>query len=272
MAERNRRGLSRAQVVLLGSVAAFVVLLLVVQPIGDALIDRGLSNRAFAALLTLVVLVLMAVPIAVWAVGRRRFIGELVASVKSRVEAWAASAGWRPANWRGGNPAVLDRIRLGSSELITAAAGDVAGLASTMTGWRQSFANRGSPVTATVVWLVLTTDGFPRDASAALGKFSGSGYLGKMPSRWAGLPPTSLVRVAPTHPWGTSRVAVWPGHAVPPPPAWSGVAQELDAMLGWLILHEGRLEIAVRLDREPIRPERLIAVSNEVIGLLGGRA
>lgn len=272
MTQRSRQGMSRSHIVLGICGAAFLVLLLVVNPIGDALSARGVPNGVIGVLLTVVVIVLLAVPIATLSRARSQRNTEVVTSGKATVESWAQAAGWRPATWQGGHPAVIDRIRLRSSELVTVASGAVSGYGSVLSLWQQSFSNRASPVTATTVWLVLTVDGMPPAAQIGLGRIEGTVVLSKSPIRWAGGPPISLMRSMPTHPWGFTKVALWPGIGVPPPPAWAEVAAELDAMHGWLLVHGSRLGIAVRLDREATPPERLTALANRVIGLLGGFA
>lgn len=272
MSADTRRGGSRSLIVFGASGVAFLALLLAAQPIGDALSARGLSNGAIGALFAVVVAVLLVVPLAFSTRARRRFLADLQSSEKARVESWSSSVGWRPVPAPGEVPAVLDRGRVQSSRVRTATAGEVAGLPSTLTLWEQSFANRGSPVTSTVLWLVLVTDGVPPAAGIGLGTSSGLGVLRKSPIRWAGLPPRALAGRPLTHPWGITRVALWPGPAVPPPAAWGGVAQELEAMLGWILVHDGRLEVAVRLDRGAHPPERLVALAQHTIGVLGGLA
>src|SRR5699024_12212380 len=119
-----------------------------------------------------------------------------------------------------------------SSEPIVSATGRVSGLGASLSLWRQICANIGSPVTASALWLVLVVDGLPPGSHLGMGKTTGVGFVSRMPSRWFGMPPMSLVRADPTHPWGITSVAVWPAHGVPTAPVLVEVGRSFDGTAG----------------------------------------
>lgn len=263
-------GRRRLGVTIIVCAMTFIVLLLVADPIGDTLVANGIPKAIIGVVLVLVVAALFGVPIAMYARGRGRRLQRSRTDQAARIESWTARAGWHPAAWQGEPPAVLHRAGTRSCDPTVSVTGEVSGLGAGMSLWRQTFANIGSPVTATALWLVLVIDGVPPGTHFAMGKVTGTGFVSRMPSRWFGLPPMSLVRTAPVHPWGITSVAVWPGRGVAPPSAWADIARELDATAGWLLLHDGRLEIAMRADRGDVGPERLVAVARRVVGRIRG--
>lgn len=269
-APRRRNG---SAVVIVVCIGLFLVLLAVVNPLGDRLIAAGLPAPAFAVILTIAAVVLIGTPLVTAFRARTVRSHELAATQAPALEQWARGSGWQPTTWPSPDPpTILQRARLDSSRPLAVFGGRLAGRPAWTMSWEQSFSNLGSPVTDRMVSLALVVEGLPPNASFAMGKVSAVGgwRARMMPARWAGAPPLALVRIAPQLPWGLTRTMVWPGQGVPPPQEWAGIASELDALRGWLLLQDGRLEVSALLWDASVSPDRLLGLAASAIDLVGG--
>ncbi len=246
----------------------FLLLVAVINPLGDALIERGLPVPVFVVGLSMVALALVGVPLAVWWRWRTARHHDRVIAQAPVVAAWAQQAGWQPGQWGPEPPTVLQRVRLRSSRPVVVASGQLSGRRAWLMVWDQRFAHRGSPIEDSVTSLALVVDGLAPAARFGMGRISGEGAISGLPNRWAGIPPIALVRTPATHPWGITRTAVWPGTGVPPIEQWATVAAELDAVQGWLLVGQGRLELSARVGDDPLPPERLLAIASRAMALI----
>lgn len=192
----------------------------------------------------------------------------------SAARAWAQARRWTQApDYRlpTSPPAILQRGLERGSTATFAATGPIRRHPAHIQVWEQSFGRIASPITDTVVWLFLGIDGLPAEAVLAMARPTGPGPMSKSPTGRASMPPLPLVRTKASWPWGWGRVMVWPGANVAPLPAWAGVAAELEAVRGWMILSGGRMQICARVNigrQLSVPPERIAALGARIVDLV----
>ena len=237
----------RARHILLGFLLAFGALVAAANPLGRWLEAQGVSRGSIGLLLMALVVALFGA--LAWFVTRTS--RRTTVAVGSTLVSMFAAPGLAPADPPAVTPAILQQPRMQSCVPLVAATTSVTGRPAMVTAWRRRFRNLGALVSPTTHSMTLEIVGVRPDARIALGKIGGSAApAGYMISglRWSGLPPAILAQTRPEYPWGLGRTALWPSDNVPADPeAWADVAAELDAIAGWVLLYDGRLEIATNM-------------------------
>lgn len=251
---------------LLGLLVLFVVL---ASPIGDRLQERAVPAAVIAAVLVLPIVLSMAAVVFVLIRRDRRARETGRAQHRRSLEEWAGSAGWSEVGTGGPMPAVLDQVAVRSARPLAAFAGLAGGLPVRVTLWTREFRNRGSAIGAQIDSITVVIADVPRGAWFAMGKVGPDGVQldpvrARVPHRWMRIPPRSLAPLPSQAPWGPDRVRVWAGVGVPPVPAWGPIAEELDALGGWLLIADGALELNVLPD-----PARGVMLAVQALRLLG---
>lgn len=264
--------MSRAgvRVIVAGGLILLFLLVAVANPLGDALVARGVSSAGVGLILLFLFTVICGVPIYVLMRRGRSMRDELHAQQSVLFRDWAQQAG---AKARGSDqelPAVLDRIGLKTSKVVMS--GGISRPAElSATWWDQEFSNPGALVTANVPSLAVVMEGAPTHVSLGIGRTTGL-FLSvwrKSARRWSSLPPKMLPIRTAHHPWGVRRAAVWADTSSPPVRQLRAIATALDELGGWLLVHEGKIEVSAQIQQRPVHPQELALVGRQVAQLIG---
>lgn len=205
--------------------------------------------------LILVGMVLTVVPLVVWwnRRGARRTAGA-GAVLTAALQSWALSHGWHPVP-PPPKPAVAQRVAVRSLAPLAAVRGRLGGQPAQLSLWSAARSHLGSPVRfRSVVWvasaqLIRTAGpepfGLGSLTSVSTARTAGDVLVASQTSRMVTVPRVLAARHA-THPWGVTRIPVWPSATLPADPQrWAAVAAELDRLDAFLLVQGTEVSLSV---------------------------